>query len=106
MESEPQAVERAIAGLSQRCVFAKGDRRVRVRSLTPVSSWRPRKADWWRKKQACVMGEDASGNPLLRVCDGTVRLWDRERQEDEVLASSVRGFLSALRAQEELQASD
>lgn len=98
MDSESQAVERAIARLHLRRIFAKGNRRLEVRSLAPVSSWRPVAAGWWKKKEACVIGEDVAGNLLLRVCDGTVRIWDRERQEDEVLASSVRGFLSALRA--------
>lgn len=98
MDNESQAIDRAIAKLNPRCIFKKGDRYIEIRSLVPVSSWRPIKADWWRKKEACVIGEDNLGNLFLRVCDGTVRFWDQEKQEDEVIASSVRGFLSALRA--------
>jgi len=101
MDNESQAVDRAIARLHQRRILTKGDRYIEVRSLIPQSSWRPVKADWWRKKEACVIGEDTSGNLFLRVCDGTVRFWDQEKQEDEVIASSVRAFLSALRAPSE-----
>lgn len=101
MDNESQVVDRAIAKLNQRHIFRKGDRLFQVRSLIPVSSWRPVKADWWRKKEACVIGEDTFGNLFLRVCDGTVRFWDQERQEDEVIASSVRDFLLALRAPSE-----
>jgi hypothetical protein len=97
VSSEAEAVELAIAKLGERFVFRNGDRRVEIRSLIAVSSWRPVKEDWWTKKEACVVGEDQLGNPILRVCDGTVRLWDREKREDEVLASSVRDFLSGLR---------
>jgi len=98
MDNESQAVDRAISKLHQRRIFSKGNRRFEVRSLVPVSSWRPVDADWWRKKEACVIGEDPLGNLILRVCDGTVRFWDQEKQEDEVIALSVREFLSALRA--------
>ena len=101
MDNESQVVDRAIAKLHQRRMFWKGDKRIEVRSLVPVSAWRPVKADWWKKKEACVIGEDTSGNLLLRVCDGTVRFWDQEKQEDEELASSVRRFLSALRPPDE-----
>ncbi|HEU0143366.1 MAG TPA: hypothetical protein VFQ47_01155 [Nitrososphaera sp.] len=101
MDNESQVVERAIAKLNQRRIFRKGDKLFEVRSLVPVSLWRPVKADWWRKKEAYVIGEDAFGNLFLRVCDGTVRFWDQERQEDEVIASSVREFLSASRAPSE-----
>jgi hypothetical protein len=98
MDNESQAMNRAIARLHQRRIFMKGDRYIEVRSLVPVSSWRPVNADWWKKKEAYVIGEDTFGNLFLRVCDGTVRFWDQEKQEDEVIASSVRMFLSALRA--------
>ena len=101
MENESKAVDRAIAQLHQKCIFTNGQRRFEVRSLIPVSSWRPLTADWWRKKEACVIGEDIYGNLILRVCDGTVRLWNWEHQEDEVLSLSVRDFLSALHGSKE-----
>lgn len=96
MDSQSQAVDRAIAELHERRVFKRGAQSIVVDHLLPVSSWRPLKADWWRKKEACLIGEDQLGNPILRVCDGTVRLWDREKEDDEILASSVRGFLLGL----------
>lgn len=90
MDSEAQLVDRAIAALSRRRGFKKGEREFEVRSLFPVSAWRPVSEPWWKKKEACVIGEDSCGNLYLRVCDGTVRFWDHETEEDEVLAPSVR----------------
>jgi hypothetical protein len=96
METEAQAVHRAISNLHERRIFKSGDRDIEVRTLIPVASWRPLTVEWWTKKEACAIGENSAGCPLLRVCDGTVRIWDRGKQADEVLASSVREFLWAL----------
>jgi hypothetical protein len=93
---ESSAVDKAIARLHERNVFRKGEREFQLRSLLPESSWRPLRAAWWRKKEAYVIGEDPSGNIFLRVCDGTVRFWDQHTQEDQLLAPSVRAFLSSL----------
>jgi hypothetical protein len=101
MDNQSQAVERAIAKFHQRNIFKKGDRNFEVSLLFPSSSWRPITEKWWRKKEACVIGEDPIGNLFLSVCDGTVRFWDWKKQEDEVLAPSVRAFLTALRAPDE-----
>jgi len=98
MDNESQAVDRAIAKLQQKYLFKNGDRHLQVRSLIPVSSRRPVKADRWTKKKACIIGEDIFGNLFLRVCDGTVRFWDHEKLEDEIIASSVRKFLYSLGA--------
>ena len=98
MNTEAQAVDLAIAKLPEKSIFRKGDREFEVRTLVPVAMWRPVAAEWWKKKEACVIGEDSCGNFFLRVCDGTVRFWDHETEEDEILAPSVRAFLSALAA--------
>ncbi len=62
------------------------------------ADWRLISADWWKKKEACIIGDDSCGNYYLRVCDGTVRFWDYETERDEILFPSVREFLAALEA--------
>ena len=74
--------------------FHHGERSFRLVFLLPESLWRPLKASWWRGKEVSIIGGDERGNYVLRHCDGSVRLWDHERGTDEVLASSVRGFLA------------
>ena len=98
VNTEDRDVDRAIATLADRNVFRTDTREFHVRSLFPVSSWRPLAAAWWKKKQASVIGEDPGGNLYLRMCDGSVLYWDHATQSDEVLAPSVRGFLSSLAA--------
>src|SRR5215208_3155780 len=76
--------------------FRHGDRTVRVVFLLPESLWRPLKVSWWRGKEVSLIGGDEHGNYLLRHCDGTVRLWDDARGADEVIARSVKTFLTML----------
>lgn len=98
MDTEAQAVDRAISKLFEKSIFKRGDSEFEVRSLVPTAKWRPIAAEWWKKKEACVIGEDSCGNLYLRMCDGTVRFWDHETENDEILAPSVRAFLLALEA--------
>jgi hypothetical protein len=76
--------------------FPAGDRQVRVLFLLPTALWRPLRASWWRGKEVSIIGGDEHGNYILRHCDGTVRLWDHGRGQDEVLTSSVRAFFDGL----------
>ena len=100
MSTELQAaIDKAIANLPRRSIVRKEGREFEVRSLVPYSEWRPLAAPWWKKKEACVIGDDSCGNFYLRVCDGTVRFWDHEVEQDEVLFPSVREFLAALSPQ-------
>ena len=78
--------------------FPAGERTIRVLFLLPEGLWRPLRASWWRGKEVSIIGGDENGNYILRHSDGSVRLWDHERGSDEVLAPSVRSFLSGLRA--------
>jgi hypothetical protein len=95
-ETLDQAVDRAIAKLPHRRILAAEGRSFEVQSLLPVSSWRPLEAEWWSGKEVYVIGDDPHGNLFLRHCDGTVRFWDFTRGRDEVIAPSVRDFLSRL----------
>ena len=97
MESESTVVDRAISALSVRCVYETASRQFELRSLLPVADWRPFKADWWRGKEMCLVGEDTLGNQLFRHCDGTVRFWDRRSRDLEVIAPSVRAFVAGIR---------
>jgi hypothetical protein len=90
------AIDKAIANLHQRCMVKSHDQEFEVRSLVPYSQWRPISEPWWKKKEACVIGEDSCGNYYLCVCDGSVRFWDHETGDDQLLFSSVRDFLTAL----------
>ena len=96
METEDQTINRAIAKLPARRFFKKDGVEYEVSSLVPIHEWRPLREIWWKKKEACVIGQDSYGNLYLRVCDGTVRFWNHETQADEVLAPSVRKFVSSL----------
>lgn len=96
MENEDRAIKRAIEKLPEHRFFRKEDVEYEVSSLIPIAERRPVRETWWRKKEACVIGHDPYGNLYLRVCDGTVRFWNHQTQEDEVLAPSVRKFVSSL----------
>jgi hypothetical protein len=96
VDLQSPAIDRAITQLNQHSSFRSSRGEHQVRSLLPVASWRPIREAWWTKKEACVIGGDTNGNLLLRVCDGTVRLWDPITSTDEILSRSVRGFLESL----------
>lgn len=65
--------------------------------LISQTDWRPLRASWWTEKEAHIIGSDLEGNFFLRHCDGTVRYWSHKEQSDEVVATSVRNFLSQLK---------
>jgi hypothetical protein len=77
-------------------VFHHGDRHVHLLFLLPSTLWRPLRAPWWTGKEAYIIGGDEQGNYVLRHSDGSVRLWDHARAQDEVLAPSVRSFFAGL----------
>ena len=94
--SENVVVDKAIRRLWERRTFPFGDRKLEIACLIREGDWRPLKAPWWRKKEACIIGADLSGNFFLRHCDGSVRYWDHKAQDDTIIASSVREFFCKL----------
>lgn len=96
MQDRLDPIDRAIARLWQRRTFLHGERNIVIACLVRTADWRPLRADWWRGKEACIIGADLDGNFLLRHCDGTVRYWSHQLQADEVLAPSVRDFVSGI----------
>ena len=96
MTTEPNVVDAAIRLLPLNNIFRKGESSFQVLFLLPESLWRPLKAGWWKGKEVYVIGADPDGNYFLRHCDGTVRYWHHGKKADEVLAPSVRSFLTAL----------
>jgi hypothetical protein len=96
MENPADPIDKAIAQLWFRRTFPLGDRNLVVACLIRTSDWRPLKAPWWTKKEACIIGADLSGNFFLRHCDGSVRYWDHQAQADTAIAPSVRDFLGKL----------
>jgi hypothetical protein len=91
-------LDQAIARLHEKNIFKKGERELDVCSLLPESSWRPLKSPKWKGKEAYPIGADSNGNLYLRVCDGTVHLWNSETGQDEILSPSVREFISSLKS--------
>jgi len=89
--------EKAISRLWERRIFSLEDRDLVVACLVRPADWRPLKAPWWKKKEACIIGADLGGNFFLRHCDGSVRYWDHTAQADMKIAQSVREFLINLR---------
>lgn len=96
METPSDPIERAIRRLRTPFAFPFGDRNLVVACLVREADWRPLKAPWWRKKEACIIGADVDGNFFLRHCDGSVRYWEHKAQADAMIARSVREFLSKL----------
>jgi hypothetical protein len=88
-ESMEQSVDRARAKLAEQNIFKTEGGVYIIRSLFPLNAWRPVRESWWKKKEACVIGEAPDGNLYLRVCDGTVRYWNRQTQNDEIIAPTV-----------------
>ena len=96
MESPPDPIEKALRRRRMPFAFPFGDRNLIVACLIREADWRPLKAPWWRKKEACIIGADMNGNFFLRHCDGSVRYWEHKAQADTIIARSVREFLSKL----------
>lgn len=93
---EDEALERARKWLFAKRSFRHGDRTLVVACLIRGEDIRPLDAPWWRGKEAYLLGADLNGNFFLRHCDGSVRYWDHSLQKDEIIAKSVREFVSAL----------
>jgi hypothetical protein len=89
-------VDHAISRLFERRTFRFGDRNLVVACLLHARDWRPLKAPWWTKKEACIIGADLKGNFFLSHCDGSVRYWDHGTQTDTMIARGVREFLTKL----------
>ena len=89
-------IDRAIGHLSLRRRVRVGEREVEVALLVRTQDWRPVKAEWWRGKEASVIGADLHGNFFLRHCDGSVRYWDHAVGTDTIIARSVREFVASL----------
>lgn len=92
-----EAFDKAIALLPVNGTFRSGEHELPVLFLLPESIWRPLKVAWWTGKEVCVIGGDPNGNYFLRSADGSVRYWNHSAGRAEVLAASVREFLSSLR---------
>jgi len=90
-----QAVEKAIAALPKRNAFKTGSDEFGVRTLFPVSSWRPH-TEPCRQLGSLIIGEDGCGNSFLFAPDGSVSFWDHETDEETVLATSVEQFCDSL----------
>ena len=84
MENPSDPIDNAISRLLERRTFPFGDRNLVVACLIRTDDWRPLKAPWWSKKEACIIGADLSGNFFLRHCDGSVRYWDHKAQADTI----------------------
>ncbi len=92
MSTKPSPIDQAIARMAPHGVFRLNDRVLTVAFLLRENDWRPLHAEWWRGKEACIIGAELNGNFFLRHCDGTVRLWDHRSQTAEIIASSVKEF--------------
>jgi hypothetical protein len=98
MSKDAEAIDGAFNNLHHRKEFRFADRQLTVVCLIREADWRPLKAPWWRKTEACIIGADLNGNFFLRHCDGSVRYWDHSTQSDTVVAASVVEFCSELAA--------
>lgn len=94
---EDEALERARKWLFEKRNVRHGDRTLAVACLIRGEDIRPLDGTWWRGKQVSLLGIDLNGNLFLRHSDGSVRYWDHSLQKDEIIAKSVREFVSALR---------
>lgn len=93
---EDAAVEKARQNLWTRNKIRLGDQTLVVACLIRPEDTRPLNAPWWHGKAVSLIGVEENGNFFLRHCDGTVRYWDHSKQDDEIIAKSVRDFVAAL----------
>jgi hypothetical protein len=96
MSEQIDPFDKAIQQLWHSRNFRHGDRKIEIAVLIHAKDWRPLKADWWRGKEAYIIGVDLVGNFLLRHCDGSVRYWDHRSSTDTVIAPSVKAFASGI----------
>ena len=94
--TQDEALEKAREALWMNRNFRFGDDTLVVACLIRAEDMRPLDAPWWRGKEVCLLGVDLSGNFFLRHCDGSVRYWDHTKQDDVIVARSVRDFCSGL----------
>lgn len=88
-------LEKAAKMIGMRPIFEFEGREIHVVCIIPWSP--PLIAEWWRGKEATIIGADVNGNFFLRHCDGSVRYWDHSKRSDVVVAKSVKEFASGLR---------
>ncbi len=92
MSDEIDPIDRAISRMIPHGTLLHGDRSLSVAFLLRERDWRPLRAPWWRGKEVSIIGADLDGNFYLRHCDGSVRLWNHQRQTDEIVSPSVKEF--------------
>ena len=100
MENEEALVQKAVTRLWPNRAFPFGGREIILAFLLPTEMWRDVRAAWWQGKSASLIAGDWNGNFFLRCSDGTVRYWAQADRKDEVVAGSVREFVSSLREPE------
>jgi hypothetical protein len=88
--------DKAFNLLTSRSFFRHGEEEIKIACLIRMVDWRPLAADWWRGKEAHIIGADIDGNFFLRHCDGTVRLWRHLFGLDIVVASSLDEFAKCI----------
>jgi hypothetical protein len=96
VDAPDDPMEKAVSRLWQHRTIRHGERSIVLAILLRTQDWRPLDAPWWRGKQASIIGADVNGNFVFRHCDGSVRFWDHGLQSDEVLAPSVKAFVTML----------
>jgi len=90
-----QAVEKSIAGLSERNALRFGTDEFEVRVLFPVTSWQ-RHTQPCRQAGSLVVAEDSCGNFFLCAPDGSVSFCDHETDEETVLSATMEEFCDSL----------
>lgn len=95
-QSIQDEVGKVIRRLGYSRLFQHEDKKITVALLVREEDWKPLDAPWWRGKQVRIIGADIEGSFLLGHCDGSVRLWNHALQSDEIIAPSIRAFISKL----------
>ena len=94
MLSNPH-LERAAKNIGIRPIFDFKGQEIHV---VCIMAWSPPLiATWWRGKEATIIGADVDGNFFLRHCDGSVLYWEHSRKTAQIVAKSVKEFVTALR---------
>lgn len=88
-------LEKAARMIGVRPIFEFEGREIHVVCIIPWSP--PLVAEWWRGKEASIIGADVNGNFFLRHSDGSVRYWEHTKRSALVVAKSVKEFASRLR---------
>lgn len=88
--------EKARSELCWRRAFKEKENEISIAFLIRESDWKPLDSPWWTGKEVCIIGGDYNGNFLLRHCDGSVRFWNHETEISEIIAPSVKKFVSQI----------